>query len=69
MAKLINKETNREIKVGEQVTDFRGKPAIVVGFQSPLFAGSEGRIYVKEKTFDYEKSYYPSVFGAKIVDY
>lgn len=67
--KLIRESTGIEVKTGEVVHDFRGKAAIVTGWELPAREGSTGRVHIREMT---ERglcaSYYPSVYGLKWVD-
>jgi hypothetical protein len=64
--RLINEKTGAEVKTGDVVHDFRGRPAYVTGWATPRHGGSTGRVYVKimsDHAFDAE--YYPSVYGLK----
>jgi hypothetical protein len=63
--KLIHEDTGVEVEIGETVKDFRGEPAEVTGWATPLTSASTGRVHVKENGHDSE--YYPGVFGLKIV--
>jgi hypothetical protein len=65
--KLVDIESGHEVKIGDQVVDFRGSKAIVTGFQAGHTAESTGRIFVKESGITTNLSFYPSVFGLKIV--
>ena len=63
--KLINSTTNREVKIGDTVTSFRGEKYEVHSWSIPHNEGSTGRMYVKQGKL--EGSYYPSVFNCKFV--
>ena len=63
--KLINSTTNREVKIGDTVTSFRGEKYEVRSWSIPHNEGSTGRMYVREGKL--EGSYYPSVFNCKFV--
>jgi len=69
MAKLINKETRKEVKEGAIITDFRGDTAVLVGFREPHKPSSTGRVSVKEDGSSFAREYFPSVFGLEIVDH
>jgi hypothetical protein len=64
---LVYEGTNRIVKIGDKVKDFRGDVLTVAGFELPRHSGSTGRVIVKERidTGEIIKSrYYPSVIGA-----
>lgn len=63
MTRRLFHSDGRQVEVGDSVTGFRGEHATVVGWQEPRHAGSTGRVYVREGT--YESSYYPSVYNLK----
>ena len=63
--KLINSTTNREVKIGDTVTSFRGEKYEVHSWSIPHNEGSTGRMYVREGKL--KGSYYPSVFNCKFV--
>lgn len=65
--KLVNEKTNREIKMGSIVKDFRGDKLKVIGFTPPHKPSSTGRVRVSEN--GYETEYFPGVINAKIVEY
>lgn len=61
---LVHKE-GTIVKEGDEVVDFRGDKAIVIGWQAPAFKGKSGRVYVKEILKDggeFEAGYYPQVY-------
>ena len=64
--KLINSTTNKEVKIGDTVTSFRGERFELRSWSEPHHEGSTGRIYVREGKL--EGSYYPSVFDCKFVN-
>lgn len=68
--KLIEAASGNEVKPGMTILDFRNDIYKVVSFTSPRHAGSSGRVNVVsvEDTPAVERSYYPSVFGLKIVE-
>ena len=59
--KLYHKN-GKEVKVGDEVVDFRGEKAIVVSTILPKHEGSSGRVCVKQEGENWERCYYPSVF-------
>ena len=66
--KLIYETTGKEVQSGDIAHDFRGKPAVVTGWQLPAHEGSTGRVHIKEMTDNAcEGTYYPSVYGMKWV--
>lgn len=69
MAKLINKETGKEVKVGDTVTTFRGEKAVLEGFREPHKSSSSGKVIVKFEGAEWGNEYYPSVIGCEIVDH
>jgi hypothetical protein len=60
MTKLVNTTTNKEVKIGDTVTDFSGDKGILTDV-SPL-TGANGHIYMDGSR------YYPSVIGCKFVE-
>lgn len=56
---LVHKDTRRPVRVGDKVTDFRGKAAVVTGWMEPRHSGSTGRVTVKDALGEF----YPSVFN------
>lgn len=62
--KLIHKD-GHEIKVGDEVADFRGDKLIVTGWREGRDSSSTGRVFVKEDGHDRE--YFPGVIDAHIV--
>ena len=65
--KLINSNTNREIKVGDQVRTFRDEVCELMGFEAPRKPSSTGRVYVKFPDSEHQRSFFPSVIGCEIV--
>lgn len=66
---LINLKTNKPVKTGEVVHDFRGKAAYVTGWQIPQHAGSTGRVYIQEMTDKRTHGeYFPSVYNLEWVE-
>lgn len=60
--KLINQQ-GHTVNVGDIVHDFRGKAAIVTGWQAPRHSGSTGRVNIKEMDErGLSASYYPGVY-------
>jgi len=58
--KLIHQTTKKEIKVGDKVTDFRGKTGILTDVTP--HTGASGHIYMDGCR------YYPSVIDCKFVE-
>jgi hypothetical protein len=65
--KLVNSITKEEIKVGQEVLDFRGEKCIVRGWY-PKEPPSTGRVELYYPEFNIANAYYPSVIDAEIVD-
>lgn len=63
--KLINTETGLEVKVGDEVTTFRGEKFILDSIVEPHKPSSTGKVYVTGD--DFRRGFYPSVIGCKIV--
>lgn len=57
---LVDKN-GKEIKVGDEVVDFRGDRAVVTGWLKPTHPGSTGRVSVKEDG-GFTMDYFPSVY-------
>jgi hypothetical protein len=64
MAKLIDELTGKEIKKGDELTDFRGDKAIFRSFSEPHKPSSTGKVYTNRLGGSY-----PSVYGLKIIDH
>lgn len=58
--RLVDKN-GKEIKVGDEVVDFRGDKAVVTGWIKPKHPGSTGRVSVKEDG-GFTMDYFPSVY-------
>lgn len=66
---LVNEESGDIVKVGDEVTDFRGEVATVRGWRVGSHPGSTGRIVVADGWGAFgQHEYYPSVYGCKVVD-
>jgi hypothetical protein len=59
MIKLINTKTNKEVNIGDEVTNFRGDKGVLTDV-SPQ-TGMNGHIYMDGC------QYYPSVIGCKFI--
>lgn len=66
MSRLVNEETNEEIKAGQTVKTFRGEEVIILRFSDPHKPSSSGRVTVMDKG-GLIRDFFPSVVGAKIV--
>lgn len=66
--RLVYKGTEKEVKVGDVVTDFRGDKATVKYFREPHKPSSEGKITVTEDGSDWSAEYYVSVYGLEWID-
>jgi hypothetical protein len=70
--KLIH-EDGHEVKVGDEVTTFRGEKAVVTGWVAPLHAASTGRVHIKfvhdvtSAWSGHEGEFFPSVIDTHIV--
>jgi hypothetical protein len=62
---LFSTRTGKPVAKGEEVTDFRGEKAIVVGWEEPRHSGSTGRIYVRPQGAKLDEGYYPSVYDCE----
>lgn len=63
-------ESGKEIKKGDEITDFRGAKWIFDGITKAPGGGSSGKINAKQShggKDDWEQEFYPSVFDFKIV--
>ena len=74
--KLINSNTQQEVKIGDTVISFRGEKFEVMNWSEPRHAGSSGRMYVKvlpNPDFspikgDYSaRELFPSVFNCEFI--
>jgi len=65
---LVDENTNEVIPIGSERKTFRGQVVIVEHFAPPDRDGSTGRVYVKFKTGEDIRDFYPSVIGAKIIE-
>jgi hypothetical protein len=52
-----------EVALGDEVTDFRGDKAKVVGMEAPHNPGSTGRVYIRRIGSGPEEGYFPVVYG------
>lgn len=62
--RLINANTGESVKIGDELTDFRGGKALLTGMREPHGSyGAGGRVYVKKEGGDrQEYELFPSVF-------
>lgn len=58
---LKHKDTGAPVVIGDEVTDFRGEKATVIGWEEPKHSASTGRVYVA--VGEGSQGYYPSVYG------
>ena len=66
---LVDEATGARINVGDVVPDFRGDPHTVLGWIAPHHAGSTGRVIVADEAASFgERTFYPGVINARIVD-
>ena len=66
MARVIDQTTKKEVKIGDEVTDFRGDKAILCGFTIPQSLGSSGRVTVQNGFV--QRQYFPNVYNLVIVE-
>ena len=66
--RLIYKDTNNEVRVGDVVKTFRGDSVEVVTLEKPYHSSSTGRVYVKHPGSEWTSSYFPSVIGAEWIE-
>ncbi len=57
--KLINKTTQQEVKIGDEVIDFRGDKHILTHFDSK-------RVYCKTPNSDFSRQWFPDVINCEI---
>lgn len=62
---LIGQHTGRKFFPGDEVTDFRGGVATLVGIEPPHKPSSTGRVYVREAGEEITRSYFPGVYGLR----
>jgi len=67
--KLIDKETRKELKIGDKVFNKEGKEYTVYGWRKPHKVGSTGKVFVKAENSIFESRFFPSVFNLEIIDY
>lgn len=73
---LVDEKTGAPIAIGDVVKTFRGEKVRVTGFKAPTHSGSTGRVYVQPLELKegfiglpgFNREYFPSVIGAKIVE-
>jgi hypothetical protein len=63
---LVDKETRKPLKQGQEVTTFRGDKGTLTGWRAPDNAGSSGRVWVDRGQGVQE--YFPSVIGAEFIE-
>lgn len=66
---LIDTETNKEILIGDRVTNFRGEQFYLRNFRAPHKPGSTGRVGLNNPDGSFAGEFFPSVIGAKIIGY
>lgn len=67
--RLVEKETGREIKVGDVVTSFRGEKYTVKYFREPHKASSCGKISVRrDNGEEYDSEFYVTAFGLEWIE-
>lgn len=64
--KLVYKGTDKEVKKGDILTDFRGDKAIARYWKEPTHG--VGKIYVENIPHDSDGEYYVSVFNLEWVE-
>ena len=66
MFKIINETTGEQVNAGQKVQCFRGETHTLCEFYPPKHSASTGRVVV-ETSEGYQREYFPSVFGLKII--
>lgn len=66
--RLVYKETGKEVKVGDVVTDSRGRKSVVTYFRQPSSPASSGKISVKEDDSNWSQEYYVTCFGMEWIE-
>lgn len=66
--KLVYKDTNREVKVGDSVILFDGTVGKVTYFRPPHKSSSSGKISVRLNGDSFDSEYFVSVIGAEWIE-
>lgn len=67
--RLVHKESQKEVQVGDEVFDFRGERAVVVNFSPPRSPASSGKVTVKNPDDDRDqREYYVGVFNMEWIE-
>lgn len=66
--RLVYKGTDIEVKVGDEVTDFRGEKSIVTYFREPHKSSSCGKISTRKDGSSYDRESYVSVYGLEWIE-
>ena len=64
---LIDTKTNKEISIGDKVTNFHGEEGILTGVEPPEHNGTTGHVRVQLDRYKGNDSsrWYPGVIGAR----
>ena len=65
--RLVDKETNEELLVGQKITTSRGEVGTLKGLEVPWGPRSTGRVIVRLENDFTQRSFFPAVIGAKFV--
>jgi len=66
--KLVYKDTNNEVKVGDSVILFDGTVGKVTYFRPPHKSSSSGKVSIRMDGDSFDSEYYVSVIGAEWVE-
>jgi len=65
--RLVYADTQKEVQVGDEVTDFRGDKCTVLSFKKPHKAASSGHVELRDD-LGQEREYYVTVIGAEWIE-
>ena len=66
--RLVDKD-GKDVQIGASVTSGDGVFFVLMGWRRPHKVSSTGRVFVQRKGDKFDRSYFPHVFGLKIVDH
>jgi len=65
---VVEENSGKQVKPGMRILSFKDEIYEFYSFDSPRHAGNTGRVNVKDAETGDIYSYYPQVFGLKIVE-
>jgi hypothetical protein len=66
--KLVRQSDGSEIKIGDEVSDFRGRVCILKGMEPPKHSASTGRVTLQDRGAPHMSYVYPSVIESLFVE-